>query len=181
MSDVLEIRDTKGSDIGRFVRRIRRGHELSLHYKGINIHRELRNNYLASYLCRVAFLKGEPFAIWGCAASILSPWGLVWLVLTELGTKHPLLAIKETRRQLDEMMLTKGALVTLIGDGDEAAFRFATFLGFHVSPDPQGGMAHSRDGRRRLMAYAKANPEFRVPMGTGYGVRMGYQPEASWT
>lgn len=173
----LEIREARPQDIGRFVRRMRREHAQALATKGISVHHAMRLTYYASFLSRVAFLGGEPFAIWGCVGHFLSPFGLVWLVTTEMGTKHPLLLVKETRRQLNEMMVTKAQLLTTVADGDEAAMRFAAFLGFHVSHEIEGRPAFSRAGRHRLVKHATEVPDYRLPLGTGFAVRMGYHAE----
>src|SRR5262249_23463445 len=152
----LEFRDARLSDVGRFVRRMREGQEAAMSRKGINVHREVRSMLLASHYARVAFLGVEPFAMWGCTGGLSSPFGFVWLAATKLAEKCPLLLVKHAREEMARIVSGKEQLMTVISDGDEAAFRFAAFLGFSVSRETlEGGAAYSKEGRRRLVRHAK--------------------------
>lgn len=173
----LEIREARVYHVGRLVRRLRAEHLNAWAEIGSNPHHELREAYAKSYLCRTAFLEGEIFAMWGCVGTILSSRGIVWLAISKLAERHPLLLVKETWRQLDDMMITKTELATMILNGDEGGKRFAAFLGFFADDTFLGRAAHSRWARRSLKRYIDGAPDLRIPYGKSFFVRMGYVGE----
>jgi hypothetical protein len=178
MKPDIQIVDAKQWHCGQMVRHMRRAHMEAFVRVGLNSHRELRNAVAMSGFCRSLLLDGQLASMWGCGGSLLSPIGMVWVVFTEKAIQaHPVLLLKLTKAQLDEMMLTKDELVTIALEGDEAAIRFMAFLGFHVSHELPGRVAYSKSARRALVRFAVENPDFRVPVGKSYGVRMGYHPE----
>lgn len=170
----LEIRDARVYHVGRLVRRLRDEQLNAWAEIGCDPHQELRQAYAQSYFCRTAFLEGEIFAMWGCGGTFLSSRGVVWLGITKLAERYPLLLIKETRRQLADMMVTKHELATMILNGDEAGKRFAAFLGFGADHTFLGRPAHSRWARRSLKRYIDSSPDLRIPYGKSFFVRMEY-------
>lgn len=170
----LDVQEAKLHHIGRLVRRMRTQHVSSLLTIGVNVHRELHTAFHASYYRRTAFLEGEIFALWGCTGSFLSPAGIIWLAIAKVAEQHPILLLKEARRQMDAMMVTKRELTTHVIGNDEAAKRFTAFLGFHVDHTPLGEAASSKWARRSLLRYMDETPELRYPVGNGFVVRMGY-------
>lgn len=169
--------EAKAFHCGAMCRKLRAGHKQAIALIGMDSHRELRALFDASSFRRSAVMDGNLVAMWGVAGQKLSTFGFVWLLCAESLLKHPLTLIKGARQQLDEIMLVKRELTTTVLGTDEAAIRFAVFLGFHVSHDAQGQPAVTREGRKNLAKFVKENPEFRVPFGDGYAVVMGYHPE----
>lgn len=174
-----EIVDAKLHYCGRMVRNLRHEHAASFIRLGLNSHRAIRQTVaMSTGFRRALFLDGRLAGMWGVCGSSMSPFGNVWVVFTQEATRYPILLVKEARRQLEEMMILKTHLVTTVFEGDHTAVRFAAFLGFHVDGELEGAPAASKDGRQRLVRYALNNPDLRLPIGTGFGVRFGYQPGA---
>ena len=100
------------------------------------------------------------------------------IAITEAARLHPVEIIREARRQLDHIMKLKLEVHTTVLADDEAAKRFAVFLGFHVDDHGDGAPAFTRYGRKRLRAYLDTEAP-RVTMNGGSFIRMGYHPEAA--
>ncbi len=97
---------------------------------GLDVHRELRDRFDASYMRRVWLIDGKIAAIGGVQGQLMSSIGFIWLVMSDGASRHPVAAAREARRQLQEVMIMKHTIMTTIVDGDEKARRFAEFLGF---------------------------------------------------
>lgn len=175
-----EIVDAKLHYCGRMARNLRHEHAASFLRLGLNGHRSIRQTLaMSTGFRRALLLDGVLAGMWGVCGSAMSPFGNVWVVFTQDATRYPILLVKETRRQLDEMMILKNQLVTTVFEGDHTAMRFAAFLGFHVDGELEGAPAFSKGGRKRLVRYALNNPDLRFQAGTGFCVRFGYQPVAA--
>jgi hypothetical protein len=160
---------------GQMIRRLRHEHHRAVSSIGIDSHRELRRLFDASSFRRAWLIAGRLAALGGVEGTLLSPFGFIWLALTEEATAYPVAIVKEARRQLESIMATKRELVTTLLPGDEAAKRLAIFLGFHISHGGLGERAYSRAGRRTLAHYVEAESECHVPLGRGaYAIAMGY-------
>jgi len=159
---------------GSICRRLRLDHQKAIAKFGINSHMELRARFDASAFRRAWFIDGRLAALGGVTGSALSATGFVWLCLTEDAIKYPLATIKETKRQLAEIMVVKRTLVTAILDGDEISKKFAIFMGF-VPGELEPAM--SKFGRRELERYCD-NPSVRVPIGNGFATTMAYREMA---
>jgi hypothetical protein len=107
----------------------------------------------------------------------MAPFGVVWLALTQEATKYHRAILKETRRELDTIMRSKRELVTTLMGEDDAAKRFAAFLGFHVAHDGLGERATSSQERRRFVRYISENPELRIPVGGTFVIGVGYHAD----
>ncbi len=73
--------------------------------------------------------------MFGVSGSFASADGYVWMGISRQAFKFQKSMIRETRRQLDEMMISKRRLATVIFRGDTAGLRFARFLGFEMSQE----------------------------------------------
>lgn len=162
---------------GQMCRLLRHEHAQAIAMLGIDSHREMRRLFDTSSFTRAWLIDGKMAALGGVVGNLLSPYGFVWLALTEQARRYPLAIIKEARRQLDYIMTTKKELATTVLDGDPAARRLAIFLGFHVAHDGPGQQAYSRSGRRHLARYIESDPDLRIPIGAGYAVALGYHHE----
>lgn len=174
MSGQFEVVEGREFHCGQILRRLRQEHLEAIERVGASGHRELRTLFDASYLRKAWMIDGRLAALGGVSGSVLSNYGFVWVALSKDAMKYPVALVKETRRQLDIIMTTKTELVTTIVGGDDAAKRFAIFLGFHCEHQGMGSPAHSRFSRRNLAKYLEITPDLRTPVGNGYIVPMGY-------
>lgn len=174
----LEIIPAQLYHCGRMARLLRRDHRLAIERLGINVHHALRDAFHASYVKHACTIDGELAALGGVTGSALSPFGIVWLALTEHGARFPVAIVKQARRMLDELATNKIELNTTVLDEDETAQRFAAFLGFHVSDEEPGRRAYSKWARRQLLEFMRRDPDSRVIQDNGFMYRMGYHTEA---
>lgn len=162
---------------GQMIRRLRYDHQKVSALIGPNPHYLLRQCMAQSLYRRAAFIDGKLAALWGVTGSIMSPFGYVWLCLTEEAARRPILVLREARRQIEEIMKIKTVLVTDIMGDDVAAIRLATYLGFSASSHGLGAQASSRWSRRSLIRHLNESPDVRVPSGQTYAVRLSYQAD----
>ncbi|SDD95511.1 hypothetical protein SAMN05216337_1017147 [Bradyrhizobium brasilense] len=167
--------EAKRHHCGQMARILRIEHQQAVARLGINAHRELVARFSESAFRRACLRDGRLIALWGVTGSALASAGYVWLAMSVEATRLPLAAVRETRRQLDEIMVLKRTLVTSILDGDAAAMRFAVFLGFVPADEPGALPAVSRDGRRDLARRSERSEGARLPIGSGSAVTMSYQ------
>lgn len=148
----FEVIPGKPQHCGAIIRRLRAEHRAAVASIGISAHHSLRSNFDVSMFTRAWMIDGELAALGGVTGSEISSTGMVWLALSEKATRFPVEIVKETRRQMARIMLTKRDLVTLIIPEDKASLRFATWLGFETvdpTPIPYG------NGRVLLIRYRK--------------------------
>lgn len=143
---------------------------------GENVHRQIRRSFAASWLVRAWAIDGELNALGGVTGAVLSPVGYVWMGISDRFRRYPRYVVKEARSLMDEALRTKLELRTVIYGGDEAALRFAIYLGFVTDETPQ---AFSHHGRRLVLNCLRDDPEMRVPHGSGFGVPMYYDGVAA--
>lgn len=164
---------------GQIVRRLRMEYLLALARIGRDPHKELRAAYDDSAIRIAWMVNGTLAAVGGVCGPSAAATGYVWLAISEDATRYPVALLREVTRQLDFIMLTKRALQATIIGGDDAAKRFAVFLGFHVSDDGLGASAFTRIGRRSLTRHLDTVPDLRIPIGAGYAIGMDYRaPDA---
>jgi hypothetical protein len=166
---------------GQMCRLLRHERRRATALVGMDAHRELRELFDQSAFRRAWLADGEMIGLGGVTGSLLAPRGYVWLALSEMARRYPLAVVKQARRQLDEIMVTKRELATTIIGGDEAAKRLAVFLGFHVQDEGPGQPAYSRYGRRTLHKHLETETELRIPVGRGYAIPMGYHHQFEGT
>lgn len=109
----------------------------------------------------------------GITGSRLSTQGVAWLVLAEEFINHPIMIVGHAKRLLKQEMRTRSELAATILLGDEAALRFAVYLGFHVSDDGDGAPATDRASRQRLARYVENKADIRIPAGPLSVIPMG--------
>lgn len=162
---------------GAMVRRLRTEHTSAVAHTGMDAHRELRSVFDASAFRRALLIDGHLAALGGVTGGLMAATGFAWFVLTDQATRYPHRMVRIAKRQLAEVMTIKRELATTVIGGDSAALRFAIYLGFHVADHGRGAAAHSRFARRDLKRFVEAAPEFRLPVGGGYCIAMGYHDE----
>lgn len=173
----VEIVEAKAHYCGMILRRLRLEHAQSFAMVGLNAHRQLRETFSASAWRRAAFMNDRIVGLGGVTGSLLSPSGFVWLCLTNEVVRHPILVLREVRRQIDEIMRIKTELYTTVLPGDESALRLCSWLGFHVGHDGLGAPASDRAGRRLQMEFIRNTPEARVSIGNSYAIALGYHKD----
>lgn len=175
MSPKFEIVEAKRYHCGQIARRLRPTHLEAFARVRLSPHHQIRFLFDHSDFRRSWLIDGEMGAMFGVVGPSMAPVGHVWLFISNRGANFPIAFIKETRRQLDEIMVMKRILETTVTDGHEDAQRLAAFLGFYVSMPPlPGAAAYSRRGRRRLVDELRHNPDLLVPAWGGVAVQMGY-------
>lgn len=164
---------------GQMTRLMRLEHQKAIAMIGIDSHRELRARFDASAFRRAWLINGKLAALGGVTGSRLEPSGMVWLALSNETLHYPLEIVREARRQLDEIMILKRELITLILDGDESSRRFAVFLGFHAAQPECGKPAVSRFGRRDVLHFLQSDFVERIALGNSSAIAMKYQGRAA--
>lgn len=177
MSPVLTIEEAKPFHCGRMARRLRREHAQALVSIGLDPHQQIRRVFQSSSVRKVAFLDGELAAMGGVVGTLASPFGGVWLLLSNEICRHPRLVLEKAREQLEGLLGTRIELYTSLLLSDPAAVRFAVRLGFHRDYEGGRGAAVSAAGRRALVRYLESDPEIRVPIGSSFAVAVGYHRE----
>lgn len=173
----IEVIRARPFHCGQMARIIRREHKECVERTGADVHRLLRQAYDGSCYRKSLLIDGQLAMMGGISSSELSPHGIVWLAMSEAATRRPIAMIKVMRQQLEEVMVMKRELHTLVMGDDEAAKRLAIFMGFHVSDEGLGRAAYSRSSRRSLARHIETNADVRHPMGSSFGVVMGYHEE----
>lgn len=120
---------------GQMARALRLRYRHEFEALGLNVHRELRAEFSQSYFCRAWLVDGKLAALGGVSGTQLSSAGKVWLALAQDVTKRHFAIVREAMRQLDDIMQSKTVLTARILPGDEAARRFARFLGFRPAAE----------------------------------------------
>jgi hypothetical protein len=133
MSPRFEIVEARPWHVGQIARRLRFEHRAAVAGTGIDIHRELRQRFNESSFRRAWLIDGRIEGIVGVCGTTISPHGYVWLAFTEEATRYPVAIVKETRKQLDDIMRVKHQLSTIVIHGDQTSLRFARFLGLNVA------------------------------------------------
>lgn len=170
-----EVVEAERADVGRVFRRLRDGHRQCLMGIGMDRRhalREFRKVFDESAFRRAWLHDGEVVAVGGVTGSLLSPHGFVWLALSQDVIRFPLEIIRESRRQLGEIMKTKTELATTILANDAVALRFCAFLGFHSNHDAEG-----RTWRQQLREFQEKTP--RIPVEKGFAIAVGFHREAA--
>jgi hypothetical protein len=155
---------------GRIIRSLRHEHYIAEKMAGGDPHRQAQAVFRASYFTRAFTIEGELAAVCGAIGSHLSPFGFVWLLMSEKTTHYPKEIVRHARATIAELMKDKIELRTTVIGGDDAGLRLAAFLGFHRGD----GEAFSHHGRRTLLRRLRTDPDVRAPLGQAYVVHMAY-------
>lgn len=173
----LELIPARRHHCGKLARALRHEHRESLERVGNNVHKALRVAYDDSAYARTLLIDGKVAVMGGITGSLLAPYGMVWIAMTQEATRYPIAVIKILRQQLAAAMVVRRELCTIVLGDDEGAKRLAIFMGFHVSDEGLGRAAYSRFSRKILARHIESSPDSRVPVGNGYCIGMGYHAE----
>jgi len=110
-------------------------------------------------------------AMWGIAGTLLNDVAYVWLVISRDIASMPLSIVRAARTELASIMADFREIQTTVLPEDEAAVRFAVYLGFG-SGEEETGKSH-RQAQHEILR----NERYRVPVGDHYVIRLGYHPE----
>lgn len=130
----------------------------------------LRRAYVASRYCRTALMDGKPIAMWGVKGTMLDDVAFVWLVLSDEVTRFPLAVVKEAQAELAKIMETVDEVAITVLPDDEAAIRFACYLGFHDRDD-------LRMSRKELVRSIMEDPQYKIAIGDQFIIALGYHPD----
>ena len=173
----FRIIEAKAYHCGQIMRELRIAHQMEIAKIGVNSHRELRMRFDASSFRKAWTIDGKLAGLGGVTGDRISSGGYIWLALSNHALKYPLEIIREARRQLADIMVSKRDLVTTIIDGDEASQRFAIFLGFVPMGEEWVARAELRYGRREVRRLCDTMPDAKLKIGNGTAIGMTYQPE----
>lgn len=144
---------------------------ITLQSFGMSPRPALHRAFVASNYCRTALLDDSPIAMWGVKETILDDTAVVWLVLSDKVTRMPIAIVREARAELAKVMATKREIAITVLPDDEAAIRFAVFLGFHDRDDDDGELS-----RKDMCQAILRNPHYRIPIGDSFVIALGYHP-----
>lgn len=147
---------------------------MTLQGYGFDPRRALHRIFLASGYRRTALIGGRPVAMWGVMAPLLGETAYVWLVMSDEIAHLPRQIVKEAKRELAEIMANYSEAATTVLPSDEAAVRFALYLGFHDNHEDDERLSHKTRARMLL-----DNPRHRIPVGDSYVVGLGYHQRAA--
>jgi hypothetical protein len=153
-------------------KRLRTAACITLQRFGQDPRRGLHRAFISSNYCRTALIDGRPVAMWGVCGALMSNVASVWLVIAEDIVNLPLAIVREARTELSRVMGNYHELVTTVLPDDEAAVRFALYLGFQGFEDD--------DDAPRKVRYEEimSDPKHRIPVGDSYVIGLGYRAEA---
>lgn len=88
---------------------------------------------------RSAFLDGEPIAVWGDAAPILSREAHAWLFTAPAIERVPMTFFRQAKREIATMLEARERLRTSVVAASERSLRFWRMLGATIEePDARG-------------------------------------------
>jgi hypothetical protein len=151
--------------------RLRAAACITLQGFGYEPRRALHRVFLNSFYCRTAMVEGRPVAMWGITGTLLNDAAYVWLVMSDDIANIPRSITREAKTELSRIMENYREIATTVLPDDEAAIRFAVYLGFH--DNHEGGEHQSR---KELERQIRENPKLRIPIGDSYVIGLGYHP-----
>jgi hypothetical protein len=132
----FEVIEARRHHCGQMARRLREEQAEATARLGVHTHRRLVEVFDNSSFRRAWLVDGRLCGLGGVEGSLASATGGIWLALTEQACRYPVALVKETRRQLQEIMQTRRQIVTTIIENDSASARFVAHLGFETCGDP---------------------------------------------
>lgn len=176
----FEVVEAKRFHVWLVASALRTAHAAALREIGSDPRESLVAAYRSSTFRRSWLIDGEVAAIGGVEGSVLSPAGRIWVAFTDRAVAHPVALVREARKQIAEIMSVKTHIESIVFVNDPAAWRLASFLGFHLKrrpgiPSVADLTMMKRDGLNETL-----QSEFcaKFPSGAA-GVFVGYQLEAA--
>jgi hypothetical protein len=168
-----EVVPTRALHIRPMAAKLRAAACFGLGRHGFDPRRALHKAVNNSRICKTALVDGQPEAIWGVQAPLLSEAGFVWLAMSDHVTQYRKAIVSEARRQLSEMMLDYSELVTTVLPEDRTSISFAIFLGFHDRHRDRNAVPR----RKELEAELVQDPQYRIASGDSYVIALGWHGE----
>lgn len=172
MKPEYQIVDAQKYHCGRIVRRMRTAHLTALAPTGKDIHWELRATLGRSFFAKACIMDGKVIAMWGASGPVLGESAYVWLILSNDAVRFPIALMKEAVRQMKIILSQCTEVSTTVLAGDDAALRFATFLGFHDRHED--GVLSSRKDIANLV---RTDPRIQFPAGNTFVMAVGCHSE----
>lgn len=135
----VEIVEAKLHHCGKAVRRMRKGHRDVLDGMGIESHRKLRDVFAISKWRRSLLIDGELAAMAGMTGSALSSEATIWITLTDVAERHPIVLARVVLREMEAIFRVKRRLTINVLSKDIDSLRLAYFLGFASKGSPVEG------------------------------------------
>ncbi len=166
-----EIRRASILDVRPMATRMRAAACVTLQSFGFKPRQALHRVYISSFYCRTALIDDRPVAMWGIMGTLMSECAYVWLVMSDGIANVPRTIIREAKAELSEIMANYSDVATTVLPEDDAAVRFALYLGF---ADRAGEFRNMP--RKDLERELRDNPRHRVPIGDQYVLGLSYHP-----
>ncbi|HEV2674160.1 MAG TPA: hypothetical protein VGV37_06420 [Aliidongia sp.] len=115
--------------------RLREGDRAEVEAVGAKPRHLMHKLWRTSHTRRTAFVDGEIAAMWGCAGTLLSPIGEIWLLTAPPVERVPVAFVKEARRGISEMLETHAILVSGVLASYGRAIRLMEILGFEIGAE----------------------------------------------
>jgi hypothetical protein len=136
----FQIIEAKSRHCGQMARLLHgEGHAFTLNLGVVAAHQELRKCFDTSSFKRAWLIDGKIAVLGGAMGSLMAPDGYLWLAVSALARRYPVEFIKESRRQLRALTISRRELAATVvnvdNDQDRRDIRFATFMGFRISRD----------------------------------------------
>ena len=139
----FEVIDPKPYHCSLMARLLRDRHRDLLEKAGTNAHRTLRDSFDNSSYRRMLLIDGKVGILGGVVGPAISSTGYLWVAISDEAKKYPVTLVRVIKREMAVIASTRLELTALVIFGDEKAQRFATFLGFDFSKEPQPATAHA--------------------------------------
>ena len=138
----FRIIDPKPYHCGQMARYLRTKHREILEQTGTNAHRTLRDSFDNSAYRKALTIDDRVAIIGGVVGPAMSASGYVWVAVTDEAKAYPIAMVKAIKQVLDVIVSTRHEVTALVVFGDLKAQRFANFLGFDFSDEPQSATQH---------------------------------------
>jgi len=134
-----EIRPATLADIRVMARAIRPMDRAEIEGWGLKARHLLHDLYRDSPVRRVALVGGEVAAVWGVQTPVLGSDGAPWLFTAPSIERAKIAFLRETRREINEMLVIHGRLRCYVLASYTRSIRFFAALGFTFGPpEPVG-------------------------------------------
>jgi hypothetical protein len=136
------IREATREDVLAFQHCLRPADVAEIRGVGVTVAKALWRGYRNSLRCRVAYVDGDPAAIWGVCVNThprqgpLSATAVPWLHTTAAIERQPIAFLREARREVAAMRCLYPRLENHVAANYTQAVRFLRLLGFTVD-EPQ--------------------------------------------
>jgi hypothetical protein len=133
--DVAEIVDADKTHIKPLADAMRDADRKECIALGYRAFRAINLSMKGSLYARTALVNGNVAAMYGVTGTLMST-GNPWVLTTDLVKTAPHVFLRETIKQVDEMLDYYVTLRAFIHNDYEAAIKFFNYVGFEISDEP---------------------------------------------